>query len=60
MYCWGFILTGAQFVGYRQNYVADRMVGERRMIKNNLHTFFAEPVSFEWYGAATSSKYGAS
>jgi len=41
------------------NYVAARVVGEHGMIKNQLDSFIAQPKSFEWYGAATPSQYGA-
>jgi hypothetical protein len=41
------------------NYVTASIVGERGMIKDQLNSFVAEPVSFEWYGTATDAQYGA-
>jgi hypothetical protein len=41
------------------DYVTARIAGERGMIKSNLDAFTAEPVSFEWYGAATPAQRGA-
>ena len=42
------------------NYIATSVVGEHGMIKNQLDSFVAQPTSFEWYGTATPSQYGAS
>ncbi|GEM_PF-4024576 len=42
------------------NYATASIVGERRMIKEQLDAFIAEPTSFEWYGVSALSQHGAS
>jgi hypothetical protein len=42
------------------NYVTSSVVGERGIINEQMEAFAEEPISFEWYGATTPSKHGAS
>jgi hypothetical protein len=42
------------------NYIAAKIVGERGIVRNQLDSFLVEPTSFEWYGSAEQSQYGAS
>ncbi|MEM3117295.1 MAG: hypothetical protein QW136_02710, partial [Nitrososphaerales archaeon] len=42
------------------DYITTTVVGERGMIKSQVDAFVSEPVSFEWYGAATEAQQGGS